>query len=163
MAAVHFGEQLADLFRRILQVGVQSHDALAPAAFESGHDRHVLPVIAVEQHHAGHVRPLLELRPQQRRGAIAAAVIDEDDFVARIEPVQGGIEPVEQRLQARLLVVDRDHDRDLRRAHARVASRSTSLRVAHTRSTSSSESPGWSGSETVSQAMRSVWGKFPGW
>ena len=81
VALVHLGEQLADFLRRVLQVGIQGDDALAAAVFEAGHDRHVLAEVAVEQHHAGDVRALLELLAQDRGGAVAAAVVDEDDLV----------------------------------------------------------------------------------
>ena len=57
VARVHRGEQLADLLRRILQVGVERDDALAAAVLEAGDDRHVLAVVGVEQDDARHVGP----------------------------------------------------------------------------------------------------------
>ena len=46
VAGVHRGEQLADLLRRILQVGVERDDALAAHLREARDDRHVLAVVA---------------------------------------------------------------------------------------------------------------------
>ena len=46
-ALVHLREQLGDLLGRVLQVGVQRHDALAAHALEARHDRHVLAEVAV--------------------------------------------------------------------------------------------------------------------
>ena len=47
-AFAHLGHQVADFFRRILQVGVQRHGDLATGLGETGQDRHVLAVVAVE-------------------------------------------------------------------------------------------------------------------
>src|SRR4029077_6567306 len=110
------GEQLADLLRRILQVGVERDDALAAAALEARHDRHVLAEIAVEQDYAGHIGPLRELLAQQRCRAVAAAVVDEDYPIRLPERIERRVEAGEERRQAGLFVVDRDDDRD---AHPR--------------------------------------------
>ena len=61
VARVHLGEQLADLLRRILQVGVQRDDALAAHLLEAGHDRHVLAEVGGEQDDARHVGTPVEL------------------------------------------------------------------------------------------------------
>ena len=114
VARVHRGQQLADLLGRVLQVGVERHDALAAAALEAGDDRHVLAVVGVEQHDARDVGAALELLAQQRRRAVAAAVVDEDDLVGDVQRVERRIQAREQRRQAGLLVVDRDDDRQLR-------------------------------------------------
>ena len=114
---VHRGQQAADLLGRILQVGIERHDALAAHALEAGDDRRVLAVVGVEQHDARDVRPREELVLQQRRGAVAAAVVDEHHFVRDPQRVEGRIEAREERGQAGLLVVDRDDDGQLRRGH----------------------------------------------
>jgi hypothetical protein len=62
VAGIHRGEQLADLLRRILQIGVEGDDALAAAALEAGDDGEVLAVVRVEQDDTRDVRPRLPLR-----------------------------------------------------------------------------------------------------
>jgi hypothetical protein len=103
-----------DLFRRVLQVGVEGDDDVAAGLFEAGQDRHVLAVVAVEEHHAGHVRTLAVLLGQDRHRVVAAAVVDEDDFVGQAQLVHRGIQAREQVGQAGFLVIDRDDDRQLR-------------------------------------------------
>ncbi len=129
---------------------------MAARVLESRHDRHVLAEIGAEQYHAGDVGPALELFAQDRRGAIAAAVVDEDQFVAGAERIERRIDAVEQRLQAGFLVIDRDDDRDFGR-HARAPSRISAV-ASHTRSTSSTRIAANSGSVTVSRPMRSLLG-----
>ncbi|MNY55182.1 hypothetical protein D3C86_1911400 [compost metagenome] len=55
----------------------------------------------------------MELRRQDLRGAVMAAVVDEDQLVRLAHGVHRRIKAIEQRLQAILLVVDGDDDRDL--------------------------------------------------
>ena len=117
VAPVHRREQLADLFRRILQIGVHRHDALARAALESGDDRLMLAVVGVEQHDGRRIGSALLLLAQQRRRAVAAAVVDEDHFVADAERVERRVQAREEVGQARLFVENRDHDGELRRWH----------------------------------------------
>ena len=81
VALVHRGQQQVDVFGRVLQVGVERDDALAAAMLEAGQDGAVLAEVAVEQDHPRDIGPALELLGQQRRRAVAAAVVDEDDFV----------------------------------------------------------------------------------
>ena len=100
-AGVHRREQLADLLRRILQVGVERDDSLAAHALEAGEDREVLAVVRVEKDDARHVGPRGELVLQQRRRLVAAAVVDEDHLVADLQRVERRIQPREQRRQAR--------------------------------------------------------------
>ena len=172
VSRVHRREQLADLLRRVLQVGVERDDALAAAALETGDDRDVLAVVGVEQHDPGDVGPALELLAQQRRRAVAAAVVDEDDLVGPRQRVERRVEAREQRRQAGLLVVDRNHDRQVgvphgpfhwpkRSARQRRAAAMIAAVAAQTRSTSAAVSAACSGSVTVSRAMRSVTGKSP--
>ena len=51
---------------------------------------------------------------KERRRAVAAAVVDEDDFVGNAEGVERRVEALEQRRESRLLVVHGNHDRNLR-------------------------------------------------
>jgi hypothetical protein len=113
VALVHLGEQPRNLLGRVLQIGVQRDDALAARALEARHDRHVLAEVAVEQHHARHVRALRELLAQQRRGAVAAAVVDEDHLIAPAERIERRVQPREERRQPFFLVVHRDDDRKI--------------------------------------------------
>ena len=80
-----------------MQVGIEGDNRLAADFAEAGHDRHVLAEVAVEQNHARDVGPALELFAQHRSGAVVAAVVDEDDFVAALERVERGIETLKQR------------------------------------------------------------------
>jgi hypothetical protein len=87
-ALVHRREELADLLGRVLQVGVERHDAPAADTLEAGDDRHVLAVVRVEQHDARDVGPNAKLVGEQRGRAVAAAVVDEQDLVGDAERVQ---------------------------------------------------------------------------
>ena len=82
---------------------------------ETGHDRHVLAIVAVEEYHPRHVGPSLELFTQQCRRSVHRAIVDEQYLVGNGELVQCRIEPGEQRSQPGFLVIDRDDDGDLRR------------------------------------------------
>ena len=84
--------------------------AAAAAMLEAGDDRHVLAEITAEEDDPRDVRPLLELLAQQRRRAVAAAVVDEQHFVADAELVERGVEASEQQRQRLLFVVDRNDD-----------------------------------------------------
>src|SRR3989338_1666845 len=81
---------------------------------EACHDRHVLAEISVEQDYPRHIGALLKLFAQYRGGTVAAAVVDEHDLIADAESVERRIEPVEQGLQAMLLVIDGDDDGKLK-------------------------------------------------
>ena len=91
------------------------------------------------------------------------SVIDEHHLVGAAERIERGVQPLEEERQPLLLVVHRDHDRDIRRrlcVHRR-APRTMSLTAATTRSTSASCMAGKSGSVTVSRPMRSAFGNCP--
>ena len=122
---------------------------------ETRHDRHVLAEVSVEQDHPGDIRTPLELLAQDGGGAVAAAVVDEDDFVAGFQFVERRVEALEQGLQTFFLVVDRNDDGDVRIAHC-LALSMISLMAAHTRSTSCSDMSGNSGRVTVSRPIFSA-------
>src|SRR5438105_13897467 len=113
MAFVHAREELGDLLGRVLQIGVEGYHALAAAALEAGHDRHVLTEVAVQKHHAGNVRPSCELLAQERRRAVATAIVDENNLVRNPEPIERRIRPREERAEASFFVVNRDDDREI--------------------------------------------------
>ena len=156
----HLGDQFADFFRRILQVGIQRHHDLSARVLEAGHDRHVLSGVGCEQDGASHVGSLFKLRSQQGSGTVTAAIVDEDHFTARAQRVERRIEPVEERRQAGFFVVDGDDDRDFRNVHF-LLSLMFSARAMHTRATSASAMPGKRGSVMVSRPTRSALGKSP--
>src|SRR6185312_16432101 len=82
---VHGGDELSDLLRRVLQVGIQRDDVVAARVGEARENGHVLTRVTGEEEHPSTVRAALELRPQYGRGTIAAAVIDEYHLVRPIE------------------------------------------------------------------------------
>ena len=90
------------------------------ACVEPRHDGHVLAEVAVEQDHPRDVGAALKLFAQQRRGAIAAAVVDEYDLVTDPQCVQGRIQAGEERRQAFLFVVDGNDDRGCGSGHASI-------------------------------------------
>jgi hypothetical protein len=45
-------------------------------------------IVGIEEDHAGHVGAALELLAQQRRGTVAAAIVDEDHFVAQAQRIE---------------------------------------------------------------------------
>ena len=118
MAAIHRGEHVGNILGRILEIGVNRDNAPPPQVFEAGHDGDVLSEIRVEQDHTGDEGPALELLPEQRRRAILAAVVDEDDFVRKAQGVERSIETVKELRERLLLVVDGYDDRDVDGLHA---------------------------------------------
>ena len=117
VALVHLRQQQSGVFRRVLQVGIQRHDALAAALLETGHDGHVLAEIAVEQHHTRHIGAFLELFAQDGGGTVAAAIVDEHDLIRDAELVQCGIEAVKQGLQPLFFVIDGNNNGKLGDIH----------------------------------------------
>ena len=98
-------QQLGDLLRRILQVGVQGHHHLAPGVGETGHDRRVLTVVAVEQH-ADHPPRLSGCGVgDDRRGGVRAAVVHQYDLKWALQPGADLHAAADQLIQVHLLVV----------------------------------------------------------
>src|SRR6185437_7304531 len=126
---------------------------------EARENGHVLARIAGEHDYPRGVRPALELRPQHGRGAIGAAVVDEDHLVGPLELIQRRIQPRKESLEAWLLVVHGNDDRDCRGHFAALLR--MSVAASTTRSTSDSSIAGKSGSVTVSRPMRSAFGNCP--
>ncbi len=147
---------MRDLLRRILQIGIQGNDVIAPRLREACHDGHVLPDIARQHHHAGRIGTTGKLLAQYRDGAVGAAIIDEDDLIGPSQLVQHRVQPVKQMLQTALLVEYRNDD-GKRTAH-RHDSRMIFVAVSTTRSTSLSSMVGNNGKVTVSRPMRSAFG-----
>ncbi len=103
--------QARDLFRRVLQVGVEGDDHLAAALLEAGHDRCMLAVVTVEDHRY-HVAAVFSGGVFKQLGrVVAATVIHQDDFVFVSQLLAGCRRATQQFRQALLFVVDRDNDR----------------------------------------------------
>ena len=102
------GEHQRDVARIVLQIGVDRDDHIAPRVIDAGHQGGGLAGIAAKLND-------LELRVMFGRGlehllrGVAAAVIDGDDLVAVVKPVELGDQPFEERRDALFLVVDRHH------------------------------------------------------
>ena len=85
VAFANFGEQQADVGRVVLQIGVNGHDDRAARAVEAGGEGRGLAEVAAEAHDA-HMRRVLRLPlTQQSRGAIAAAIVHDDDLEGAVE------------------------------------------------------------------------------
>ena len=106
------GDEPRDVLGLVLEVAVHRHDDLAAGAREAGVHRRVLAEVALEADGAdarvGGVQPL-----DDRPGAVARAVVDEDELEAA--PVERRHDPAVELLERARLVVERDDDRELRR------------------------------------------------
>ena len=104
-------DQPRNFFGRVLQVGIEGDDDIALALFETGHDRRVLAVVAVKDD--GHHRAAFAGRGvfQDLCGVVAAAVVDQYDFVGMVQLLAGCFGATKQLRQAVLFVVDRNDDR----------------------------------------------------
>jgi hypothetical protein len=113
MPLVQFGEHVANLFRWILEIGIERNDSHSPRLREAGQDGIVLAEVAGKHDDAGDVGSLLVLRAQQRDRPVGAAIVDEYDLAGPADAVDGGIEPREQLRQNRLLVVHGNDDAEV--------------------------------------------------
>ena len=121
------GQQLGDLFGRILQVGVERDDHIARDVLEGREDRLVLAEIARQLEHPDAVGPLPRGLLQELERAVAAAVVDEDELVGMPRRVHDRGQPPQELRQVALLVVDRDDDGDPHRACPPRTSRTASI------------------------------------
>jgi len=103
-------QQLRNLLGRILQVGIERDDHLAPHALERRHDRHVLPVVRVEIDHPRDLRPRGVLGPQQLERTVGTAIVGEHHLVAPAERIEHRVKPREKHRQVELLVVNGNDD-----------------------------------------------------
>jgi hypothetical protein len=104
--AHHVGNE----FGRVLQIGVDDHHGIAVGVVEAGAHRDFLAEVA-RQVDEGDARVSFPQRHEQRPCAVAAAVVDIDDFGAGAERIEHRSEPTVELRQYGLLVVDRDDDR----------------------------------------------------
>ncbi len=158
-AGIHRFDELDDLLGWILQIRIQGDHVLTARVLEASQNRHVLSGVARQHDDAGHLRPLLELLPQNPHRTIVTAVVDEDELIGPLQPVERRIEPREQLREPALLVVHRNDDGNAG-AHRRAPPR-ISFVAATTRSTSASSIAGNSGRVTVSRPIRSALGNWP--
>ena len=103
-------QQARDLLRRVLQVGVERDDHVAPRALHAREHGGVLAVVAVEPDHTDG-RILMMQRAQDVRRSVAAPVVDEDHLVRLRDPLQREREAMVQVDEARRFVEHGHHDR----------------------------------------------------
>ena len=121
---VELGEQLRNLFRRVLQVAVHRHDHRALSRVEAGGQRGRLPVVPGErdQHDAFIAnRECFHRLPR----TIAAAIVHVDDFCLGAEQQEHGVEAAVELGDRRHLVEQRHDDRQMNAAQGRGGSSTT--------------------------------------
>ncbi|MNG87424.1 hypothetical protein D3C79_462270 [compost metagenome] len=82
--------QPRDLFRRVLQVSIQRDHQIAAHLIETGHDCRVLPIVAVQQYGNDATAGLFGGSGQHIGRIVAAAVIDQDNFIGLGQLFTGG-------------------------------------------------------------------------
>ena len=95
--------------RGIRGVGHHDHDGVAPHRVEPAHDR-AAEAVRTRAAHRGERRDFPLEGLQHGPGAVAAAVVDHDDFVRDLRPDEFGIEGPQGGRQGGLLVAGRDDD-----------------------------------------------------
>ena len=106
-------EEAPDLLGRVLEIGVEGDDDVTARPLHPGEHRRVLPVVPVEPDDAH--RPVLGVEgAQDVRGAVAAAVVHEDDLVRPPELLERLGEAMVEVAEALGLVEDRHDDRERR-------------------------------------------------
>lgn len=113
VALVELGQQAGDVGRIVLQVGVQRHDHVVARGVDAGGHRRGLAEVAAEADQAemriGRAGGL-EVVP----GAVARAVVHEDDLVGAADARNGRVELLRQGGDVRLFVEDGNDDREAR-------------------------------------------------
>ncbi len=113
MARLDRGEQLGDLFGRVLEVCIERHDDIAAHPLEGGHDGHVLAEVPVKVDDAHLFRTAVVKFLQHRTGVVATAVVCEQDLKGFPDLVHDGDQARVKRFEVLLLIVNRDHDADI--------------------------------------------------
>ena len=150
-------EQARDVGGVVLAVAVERDHDGATRMREPGRKRRGLPEVAVEIDDADmRVRRGQQLEARER--AVAAAVVDEEDFVRPAEVARDPGELGMERRDVLLFIVDRDDQRERRGRSAAAHLRKKSRTPSATRSTSSSVRSAWTGSDRISRAARSARG-----
>ena len=115
------GEHLRDHLGRVLQVGVEGHDVVAPGAGQARGDGRLVTGVGAQPDHA-ELGPLAPDPLQHHGRRVGAAVVDGHHLVGGLERVGHGPQTRDEQGQDVFLVVDGDDDAQLGR-HA------TSLRA----------------------------------
>jgi hypothetical protein len=118
------GEHLRQELGRVLQVAVEQRDDLAARLLEAGRQRHLVAEVAREDEH-DHARVALRPVAQELAGAVARSVVDGDDLDVGVEGGGAPRDPFRERRHDRLLVEERDDDREERTRRARVGAAGT--------------------------------------
>ena len=85
-ALVELGHEARDVGGVVLQVAVRGHDDLAPRVVEAGRERRGLAEVAAQAHARARGGRAPRARAMRLGGAVARAVVDEEDLVG---PAQG--------------------------------------------------------------------------
>ena len=101
------GEHLADDLGRVLEVGVDGDDVVAPGPGQAGRDRRLVAGVGAQPHHA-HLRPLPAQPLEQHGRRVVGAVVDAEHLVADPPALRHRPQPVDEQRQDLLLVVHRD-------------------------------------------------------
>jgi hypothetical protein len=95
-------------FGRVLQIGVDDQDALTAAHREAGGERQLVAVVA-HQLHRDDARVAGRRLGHDLPGAVARAVVDQDDLAGAARAVQHGADAAQELGQGFLLIVARGH------------------------------------------------------
>ena len=110
IAFIGFRYQARDLFRRVLQVGIQSDNQVARYVAKASHNGGVLTVVTVKQYGYDVASFNLCGVSEHLGRIVAAAIIYQQNFVRLAHSVTGCRGAADQFRQALLLVVNRDND-----------------------------------------------------
>ncbi len=105
-------QDVRDIARVVLQVGVQRDDHLTARPFEARIQGSGLPCIVAQPDHP-HFRPFGDQLSQDMRRAIATAIVDEEQFVARPQRRQRLRDRRRQRDEVFRFVIGGDDNGDL--------------------------------------------------
>lgn len=100
--------QAGNLFRRVLQVRVQSDHHLAPGRLKAGEDGLVLAEIAVKLQSPEVFRVLIVELGEDFPGAVAGAVIHQDDFKGALHVAESAHQPLSQLPEVLFFVINGD-------------------------------------------------------
>ena len=110
IASVDLGQQIRNVFGRVLQVAIHRDNHVALGQLEPGRQRRCLSEIPPEHDHP-EPRIMFDQRRQQLTAGIARIVVDEDNFKRRVKSLQNRYQAVIQRQDMIRLVVNRYDDR----------------------------------------------------
>ena len=106
-------EEQRDFLGRMLEVVVDGDDDFAGGGADAAEERVVLAVVSQERN-AAHLRVFAREFLDDAPTPIAARVIDHDDLQARGTAGEHGLQPLDERRQRVLAIIDGDDDGDRR-------------------------------------------------